>query len=163
MLEDRRLNIVLLVLGIVLIFVPYLGMEILQQLSGLLLILIFLFIFFKEFKNDEYEIVDKRVSIAWLIIAALCLIVGVSLMSSFLVFDYISSFWLELVGLLLMANAGLLFYLNVMDHQEATFKVVTGCLGVFYFLMGLGIINEMYIGIVLGIFLAGYAYLMLSN
>lgn len=163
MLENRRLNIALLSLGIILIFVPYLGMDTLQKLSGLLLLLIFLFIFFKAFKNEDYEIVDERISLAWLIIAASCLIVGVSLIFSFLLIDYVIDFWLELVGLLLLANAGMLFYLNVEDYQEATFKLVTGGLGICYFILGLNIINEMYLGIFLGIFLAIYGYLMLSQ
>lgn len=163
MLENRKLNIGLIVLGLVLIFVPYLGMNILQMLSGLLLLLIFLFIFFKEFKNDEYEIVDKRVSIAWLAIAVLCLLGGVSLISNLLLFDYIFSFWIEFVGFMLLANAGMLFYLNNIDSQESTFKVITGALGIFYIFMGLEIINSMYMGIVLGIFTAGYGYLMISQ
>lgn len=163
MLENRRFNIGLLILGLVLIFVPYLGSEILQMLSGLLLLIIFLFIFFKEFKNDEYEIVDKRISIGWLVIAALCLVGGISILFSFLLFDYISSFWMEFIGLMLIANSGMLFYLNNLDHQEAVFKVITGALGIFYIFMGLDIINSMYMGIVIGIFMAFYGYLMISQ
>ena len=163
MLENRKLNITLLVLGIVLIFMPFLGMEKLQILSGLLLIIIFLFIFFKEFKNDEYEIVDKTISFGWLAIAILCLIGGVSLIFSFFLFDYIRGLWIGFVGLLLLANSGMLFYLNNLDHQEAVFKLITGALGFFYIVMFWGIIDSMYMGIVLGIFLASYGYLMISN
>ncbi len=163
MLENRKLNITLLVVGVALIFVPYLGYEVLKQLSGLLLIFIFFFIFFKEFKNDEYEIVDKKISIAWFAIAVLCLIGGVSIIFSLFLVDFLGAYWLHFVGILLIANSGLLFYLNNLDHQEATFKLISGPLGVFYIFMGLGIINSMYLGIILGIFLASYGYLMISE
>lgn len=141
--------------GIILIIYPYLGQITLSKISGLILLGLCLLIFFSEFKDTNFEkISNERIKMAWLAIAALSLLLGISLIYQI----YVIELWLLIVGILLEASGYLIFNSGYSNKYQKDLRNILLALGLIYILMGVGIINPMYIGIFVGLALIYYAY-----
>jgi len=153
-----------IIVGIIIIIYPYLGQEILSKISGLILLGLFLLIFFSEFKeNSLNERISRNKNILWLLVAILALLSGVSLMLQMFLYAFISQIWLLIVGILLGISGALIFYSDNNNKFKNDLKFILIVLGLVYLLMGIGIFNSMYLGIVIGLAMVAYGYLSLNN
>lgn len=150
-----------IIIGIILIIYPYLGQDTLSKISGLILLGLFLLIFFSEFKknslNDNMGY-NSRKNILWLAVAISALLFGVSLILQMFLYFFISQIWLLIVGILLGISGVLIFYSNNNNKFQNDFKFIIIVLGLVYILMGLGIFNPIYLGIVIGLAMVAYGY-----
>lgn len=161
--KNNKINWAIILVGTVLILSPYLGEMILSQISGMLLTLLFLLIFFTEFNDKDYNSLNtKKTNFAWLTIAVCSLLFGISLMFHILLYSFIFETWLYIVGLLLMSYGFLLFYIKDENEYKKNLRIIFLSLGLFYILMGFGIIDSMYLGIIIGLSMIGYGYLMME-
>ncbi len=161
--KNNKINWALILVGTVLILSPYLGEMILSQISGMLLTLLFLLIFFTEFNDKDYNSLNtKKTNFVWLTIAVCSLLFGISLMFHILLYSFIFETWLYIVGLLLMSYGFLLFYIKDENEYKKNLRIIFLSLGLFYILMGFGIIDSMYLGIIIGLSMIGYGYLMME-
>ena len=161
--KNNKINWALILVGTVLILSPYLGEMILSQISGMLLTLLFLLIFFTEFNDKDYNSLNtKKTNFVWLTIAVCSLLFGISLMFHILLYFFIFETWLYIVGLLLMSYGFLLFYIKDENEYKKNLRIIFLSLGLFYILMGFGIIDSMYLGIIIGLSMIGYGYLMME-
>lgn len=153
--ESDKIAYVSAAAGIILIIYPYLGQITLNRISGLILLGLCLLIFFSEFKDPNLEkISNERIKMAWLVIAALSLLLGISLTYQI----YVIEIWLFIVGILLGASGYLIFNSGYSNKYQKDLRNIFLALGLIYILMGLGIINPMYLGIFIGLALIYYAY-----
>jgi cytochrome bd-type quinol oxidase subunit 2 len=161
--ENNKINWAIILVGTVLILSPYLGEMILSQISGMLLTLLFLLIFFTEFNDkDRNSRNTKKTNFFWLTIAVCSLLFGISLMFHILLYIFIFQTWLYIVGLLLMSYGFLLFYIKDENEYKKNLRIIFLSLGLFYIFMGFGIIDSMYLGIIIGLAMIGYGYLMME-
>ncbi|MDZ4170771.1 MAG: hypothetical protein U1C19_01295 [Methanobacteriaceae archaeon] len=161
--KNNKINWAIILVGTVLILSPYLGEMILSQISGMLLTLLFLLIFFTEFNDKDYNSLNtKKTNFVWLTIAVCSLLFGISLMFHILLYSFIFETWLYIVGLLLMSYGFLLFYIKDENEYKKNLRIIFLSLGLFYILMGFGIIDSMYLGIIIGLSMIGYGYLMME-
>lgn len=161
--KNNKINWAIILVGTVLILSPYLGEMILSQISGMLLTLLFLLIFFTEFNDKDYNSLNtKKTNFVWLTIAVCSLLFGISLMFHILLYFFIFETWLYIVGLLLMSYGFLLFYIKDENEYKKNLRIIFLSLGLFYILMGFGIIDSMYLGIIIGLSMIGYGYLMME-
>ncbi|MDP1553638.1 MAG: hypothetical protein Q8M06_11565 [Methanobacteriaceae archaeon] len=161
--KNNKINWAIILVGTVLILSPYLGEMILSQISGMLLTLLFLLIFFTEFNDKDFNSINtKKTNIVWLTIAVCSLLFGISLMFHILLYSFIFETWLYIVGLLLMSYGFLLFYIKDENEYKKNLRIIFLSLGLFYILMGFGIIDSMYLGIIIGLSMIGYGYLMME-
>ncbi len=153
-----------IIVGIIIIIYPYLGQETLSKISGLMLLGLFLLIFFSEFKEKSLnERNSRNKNILWLLVAILALLSGVSLMLQMFLYAFISQIWLLIVGILLGISGALIFYSDNNNKLKDDLKFILIVLGLVYVLMGIGIINPIYLGIVIGLAMVAYGYLSLNN
>lgn len=153
-----------IIIGIIIIIYPYLGQETLSQISGLILLGLFLLIFFIEFKENSLNANNTRnKNILWLLVAILSLLFGVSLMLRMFLYDFISQIWLLIVGILLATSGVIIFYSDNNNKLQTDLKFILIVLGLVYIFMGLGIFNPMYLGIVIGLAMISYGYLSINN
>jgi hypothetical protein len=161
--KNNKINWAIILVGTVLILSPYLGEMILSQISGMLLTLLFLLIFFTEFNDKDFNSPNtKKTNLVWLIIAVCSLLFGISLMFHIFLYAFIFQTWLYIVGLLLMSYGVLLFYIKDENEYKKNLRIIFLSLGLFYILMGFGIIDSMYLGIIIGLAMIGYGYLMME-
>ncbi|MDP3034861.1 MAG: hypothetical protein Q8M97_07115 [Methanobacteriaceae archaeon] len=141
--------------GIILIIYPYLGSVALSKISGLILLGLCLLIIFSEFKDTNFEkISNERIKMAWLVIVAFSLLLGISLIYQI----YVIEIWLLIVGILLGASGYLILKSGYSNKYQKDLRNILLVLGLIYILMGLGVINPMYLGIFIGLALTYYAY-----
>ncbi len=153
--ESDKIAYVSAVAGIILILYPYLGQITISRISGLILLGLCLLIFFSEFKDSNLEkISNERIKMLWLAITMLSLIFGVSLIYQI----YVVGIWLIIVGILLGASGYLIFNSGHSNKYQKDLRNILLVLGLIYILMGLGILNSMYLGIFIGLALIYYAY-----
>ncbi len=155
MSESDKIAYVSAAAGIILIIYPYLGPVNLSKISGLILLGLCLLIFFSEFKDTNLKkISNERIKMAWLVIAMLSAIFGISLIYQI----YVIEIWLLIVGILLGVSGYLIFNSGYSNNYQRDLRNILLVLGFIYILMGLGIFNSMYLGIVIGMALIYYAY-----
>lgn len=153
--ENDKITYASVGVGIILILYPYLGQITLSRISGLILLGLCILIIFSEFKDAKLEkISNDRIKMAWLAIAILSLIFGVSLTYQI----YVVGIWLLIVGILLGASGYLIFNSGYSNNYQKDLRNILLVLGLIYILMGIGIINPMYLGIFIGMALIYYAY-----
>ena len=78
-------------------------------------------------------------------------------------YAFISQIWLLIVGILLGISGALIFYSDNNNKFKDNLKFILIVLGLVYVLMGIGIINPIYLGIVIGLAMVAYGYLSLNN
>ena len=153
--ESDKIAYVSAAAGIILIIYPYLGPVNLSKISGLILLGLCLLIIFSEFKDTNFKkISNERIKMAWLAIATLSLLLGISLIYQI----YVIEIWLLIVGILLGASGYLIFKSGYSNKYQKDLRNILLVLGLIYILMGVGIINPMYLGIFIGLALIYYAY-----
>ncbi|PKL67517.1 MAG: hypothetical protein CVV28_04350 [Methanobacteriales archaeon HGW-Methanobacteriales-1] len=153
--ESDKIAYVSAAAGIIIIIYPYLGQVNLSKISGLILLGLCLLIFFSEFKDTNFEkISNERIKMVWLAIFAISLILGISLIYQI----YVIEIWLLIAGILLGASGYLIFKSRYSNKYQNDLRNILLVLGLIYILMGLGVINPMYLGIFIGLALIYYAY-----
>jgi len=150
-----------IIIGIILIIYPYLGQDTLSKISGLMLLGLFILIFFNEFKQNslnDYMDYNGRKNLLWVAVAISALLFGVSLILQMFLYVFISQIWLLIVGILLGISGVLIFYSDNNNKFQNDLKFILIVLGLVYILMGVGIFNSMYLGIIIGLAMVAYAY-----
>lgn len=163
MKDNKKIAFTAIFVGIVLILYPYLGQITLSKFSGLILLCLCLLIFLTEFNKDSlnknYQ-KNRNLNFIWLAIAVFSLLFGTSLMLNVFLYNFISDIWLIISGILLGLSGWLIFYYGDENKYKNDLKMILIFLGVAYILMGIGILNPMYLGIFIGLALIYYGYLL---
>lgn len=163
MKDNKKIAFAAVFAGIVLIIYPYLGQATLSRFSGLILLCLCLLIFLTEFNENSLNKnahKNKNLNFIWLAIALFSLLFGTSLMLNAFLYNFISGMWLLLSGILLGLSGALIFYYGDENKYKNNLKIILLFLGLAYILMGIGIINPMYLGIFIGLALIYYGYLL---
>jgi hypothetical protein len=101
---------------------------------------------------------NSRKNLLWLAVAISALLFGVSLILQMFLYVFISQIWLLIVGILLGISGVLIFDSDNNNKFQNDIKFILIVLGLVYILMGVGIFNPIYLGIVIGLAMVAYGY-----
>jgi len=157
MVSRRWAGLLSIIIGIIFLLSPVGGVKAISMFSGVILILIGVWMVLNALKERHY----RRTSILWLIFAIILIIMGALLTFQVVSISAVLGFWLYFTGLLFMI-AGFIVVFSAWDaHITRTIGFLGVLVGAVYFVVGILALNPIFLGIIIGVILIIYGLIIL--